>query len=218
VLNRHYGRKDAVERKVVNVLGRKCLTNARRNLQPARSVVVMCGAAVLLVGCDNADKRTTPPSPIGAPSAASPSQPITTVPPSASPNSVEATVLAAYTGFWRVLPEAAAATEDSGRLRILVPVTTDPEISQLISNLAAQRAAGKTLYGAALPRPAVPQVDGDTASVADCQDASQSGVADVSTGRKETVGVARNPVRTTLKKRGDVWKVATVEFPAGATC
>ena len=58
----------------------------------------------------------------------------------------------------------------------------------------------------------------NTAVFNDCQDWSQAGVLDTKTGNKLTVGAANTPVRVTVLRTGDGWRVAKAELLQGATC
>lgn len=189
---------------------------------PARSAIpgnwpalaVFVAVSLIVAGCgrSQADGK---PSPV----------PVSTLTvPTASPSVASGddlarrAVLAQYSAFWRALPVASAATTDAQRLRVLVPVTTTPELSQLVKSLAKQRANGQQLYGQDIPHPTVLSMTAQIAKVTDCQDASASGVRDVKTGRKLTVGVPRNPVDVTMVKRGELWKVSVVQYRPGKTC
>ena len=80
--------------------------------------------------------------------------------------------------------------------------------------MAAADAVGEGQYGAEMPRARVTSARGEVATVRDCQDASMAGRLERRTGKRITVGVARNPVRATLRRGADGrWRVSTVEFP-----
>ena len=80
---------------------------------------------------------------------------------------------------------------------------------------------GWDTYGQFTSRISWPQpVDGKaTAVIADCQDASQAGSLETSTGNKTTVGVARNPLQGTLVRGQDgVWRVDQVYYLKDEPC
>lgn len=59
-------------------------------------------------------------------------------------------------------------------------------------------------------------IDGDEATVEDCQDTSETGQADAETGERKTVGVERAPTRARMERSGaGEWKVAEVTHPDG---
>lgn len=82
------------------------------------------------------------------------------------------------------------------------------------------RGEHKAGYGQIIPYISWPQpIDGkDTAVLSDCQDGSQAGVLDTKTGFKLTVGTPNTPVRGTLRRTPQGWKVATGELVQGTTC
>lgn len=136
---------------------------------------------------------------------------------SLSPTAEQLAVERAYVSFWRVLPRASRVKSDSDRLALLVPVATDPELSQLISGIAKERSKGRVFYGVDRPRVTSVAVTGDRATVVDCQDSSAAGVQSVKSGDKLTVGVARHPVHATLLLRQGSWKVSVVSYPPSGT-
>ena len=80
---------------------------------------------------------------------------------------------------------------------------------------------GWDTYGQFTSRITWPQpVDGKaTAVIADCQDASQAGSLETSTGNKTTVGVARNPLQGTFVRGQDgVWRVDQVFYLKDEPC
>jgi hypothetical protein len=128
-------------------------------------------------------------------------------------------VIKAYTGFWKALAPASHAKAVSAQLAFLIPVTTDPEISQLITGIGKERRKSRAFYGADRPHVTSVSITDGRATVMDCQDSSAAGVESLKTGAKLTVGVAAHPVRATLLRRGTAWKVSTVSYPpAGSSC
>ena len=171
-----------------------------------------CAGALLLAGCSSgggsqpeARNSTTPPTTAVATSAAA----------TFSPDQQAA--IAAYTNFWKALAPASRAKTAAQQLTLLTPVTTDPELSQLISGIASERRKGRVFYGVDRPHVSQVKITGQRATVVDCQDSSAAGVESIKTGKKLTVGVAAHPVRTTMLRRSDGWKVSTVTYPAAGT-
>jgi hypothetical protein len=166
----------------------------------------------LLAGCTSRSPAADP-TPAGTPSAATPTASVSV--PARVP--VVDLVLAQYTAFWKTITPAAQAPA-SRRRAILAPVAADPELSRLLRGLVAAEAVGEGQYGVEVPRARVTNVRGATADVVDCQDASHAGKTNRRTGKPITRGVARNPVKATLRRGADgIWRVATVEF-RGGTC
>jgi hypothetical protein len=123
----------------------------------------------------------------------------------------------AYRQFWQVSWTFDQHYAQNQWRDVLGAVAVDPELSLLLSGAQRQRQHGITLYGAVIPHPTVPPVNGkNTATVRDCQDASHSGQADAKTGKAHTVGVARNPVVATLARGEDGrWRVSQIRYPGG---
>ena len=167
----------------------------------ARVAAPLLCSAVLLGAC-------SPPSP--APEA---TQARTDV-PSSGPGDNRAQVTAAYERFWSTtIPLASRPPEESEPQ--LQKVAVDPQLIQLAEGYRALRDRNLTLYGQVVPRVTAAEVTGDEARVTDCQDASQSGQADATTGQRKTVGVARTPVSARLVRDGGEWKVARITYPGG---
>jgi len=97
----------------------------------------------------------------------------------------------------------------------------DPALSSLLNDANTLNGKGWDTYGQFTSRISWPQsVDGKaTAVIADCQDASQAGSFETSTGNKTTVGVARNPLQGTLARGEDgVWRVVQVFYLQDEPC
>lgn len=162
---------------------------------------LLATAAVISACAHPAPPAATEP-PIGAP-------------PAAQPAPEEEGVRQAYERFWEV-SQAVPHHPPAQQRRELSEIAVEPLAERMAGNLAAQRAKGITLYGAIIPRISGIRIDGDTAVVTDCQDTSRSGQADAS-GRPRTVGVARNPVTTTLHREASgAWKAAEITYPSGS--
>jgi hypothetical protein len=68
------------------------------------------------------------------------------------------------------------------------------------------------LYGKPVLHPEPVAVRGSVATIRDCQDSSRAGIADARTGHRDTVGVPRTLVVTTLKQADATWKISTIDF------
>lgn len=198
---------------VTSVTGRATARSATPGNWPVLAVLVAVSLIVAGCGRSQADGK---PSPV----------PVATLTvPTASPSVASGddlarrAVLAQYSAFWRALPVASAAGDERGRFAALFPMTTDPELAQLVKTLGEQRRRGQVLYGLNHPRAEVLSITGGVAKIRDCQESSSAGLRDSQSGRRITVGVSRHPVESTLLKRGDVWKVARVRYlPKGSQC
>jgi hypothetical protein len=182
-----------------------------RRVRGATAFFVM---ALLIGACGGSAKptalKTHSPSPSPPPSMSS----ATTAP---TWSAAQRSIITAYTGFWAALPKASRADAAMVRAQLLIPVTTDPELSQLISTMQRQQQQHQRMYGDHQAHVQSVEISDGKATLRDCQDASRAGI-ETTNGRKLTVGVKHNPVVATLLMRGKVWKVSTIEHPAGTTC
>lgn len=126
-------------------------------------------------------------------------------------------VEAAYRAFWPVLSTFARQPESRWR-GLLGPVATDSQLALTISLSRTQRRNGIAVYGQPVPRaPEVTLGGGERAVVRDCADFSRTGQMDARTGRRKTVGIARNAVRVALVRGADGrWRVDEVVYPGGS--
>lgn len=176
-----------------------------------RAAAFGLGAVVLLAvavgGCD-----TAPEDPIVPPASAVDAPPAT----SDSTVSERDAVIASYEEFWQRHNRLRERPASSWRGE-LAEVAVNPQLKITLQGMRFNRANGITTYGAVRSRITKVIVDGNTATVSDCQDASRAGKADLETGEKKTVGVSRNPVRARLERVADggEWKVAKITFPGG---
>jgi len=134
--------------------------------------------------------------------------------PSKLPTPSEA-ALKQYRAFWRVLTPASSARA-SRRRPMLAPYTADPALSSLLTGIARDRAAGRVYYGTPRLRARVTaiSVPRRVAVVRDCQDATQAGDKDASSGRLLTSGTSRTLVVSTMHLQHDGrWRVVFVTFP-----
>ena len=99
-------------------------------------------------------------------------------------------------------------------------VAVDPLLTRLRNAYAKLKAQHQAGYGQTISYISWPQpIDGkDTAVLSDCQDGSQAGYIDTSTGNKLTVGTPNAPARGTLQRTPDGWRVANSEALLGETC
>ena len=99
-------------------------------------------------------------------------------------------------------------------------VAVDPTASLIVKKRADDRATGQAAYGVPISFISWPQpINGaSTAVLRDCQDGSQAGVLDTKTGSKLGVGTVNTPIRGTLTRTSDGWRVASSELVKGTTC
>jgi len=99
-------------------------------------------------------------------------------------------------------------------------VAVDPTATRMRDENAKFRAEHKAGYGQSILYITWPQpINGkDTAVLSDCQDGSQAGFLDTTTGNKLTVGTPNTPVRGTLQRTAGGWRVVKLELLQGATC
>jgi hypothetical protein len=179
--------------------------------RPLQGAALAVGIAMATVSACSGSSPTAHDQPSTSPTSSSQAS------DSPTPSPQQLAVERAYEGFWKMLPRASEAKTDAARVGLLVPVTTDPELSQLISSMHRQSQRHRVLYGQHIAHIESISITGPRAQVHDCQDASAAGIATTS-GKKLTVGVRRNPVVATLIRRGGTWKVSTIAYPKGTTC
>lgn len=182
----------------------------RASVGRIRAAAFGLGAVALLAvavgGCD-----TAPEDPIVPPASAVDAPPATSAPA----HSERDAVIAAYEEFWvrlRYVEDKPLKEWQS----YLGAVAVDPQLRISLQATRFQKMNGISLYGEVAHRITDVDIDDDTATVEDCQDASETGQANAETGDRETVGVRRAPTRARME-RSDTgeWKVAKVTHPDG---
>ncbi|MBK0870207.1 hypothetical protein INP57_25685 [Saccharopolyspora sp. HNM0986] len=127
----------------------------------------------------------------------------------------QARVAESYERFWRVSQAVPHHPVEQQRPE-LASVATESLTNTMLGNLEQQRTRRITLYGHIRPRISEVRIEGSRAVVTDCQDASRSGQADAS-GQPRTVGLARNPVSSTLHHDADgQWRMVRIDYPGGS--
>jgi hypothetical protein len=187
-------------------------------MRPNRLTAATAAVKLLLVllasGCTNAGGviRETPT--VGTTTGAA--SPLSSPPPTAT--SEASRILAQYRAFWKT--EATAAHVPAAeREAILRPYATEPLLSRVLRGMRASDSLGQVGYGEVVPRPTITKIERGTASIRDCQDASNAGRKERDTGRIVTRGTSRDLAVATLKRGPDgVWRVATVDYARGAKC
>lgn len=189
----------------------------------------MVGLAVLLVGlagCGGSSgvKVQDPPSGAATPThSASASAPVS---PSGSPSSAtdtatstKAAVQAAWLHFWQV--DGEIDTYPQAQLpELAASVSVDPIKSQLVKAAKADKIIGAVTYGQLVHHIySTTLVGPKTAHLGDCVDGSHSGSMIKSTGKKRTVGPAKNNNVASLVLGADgKWRVATIAYLTDKPC
>jgi hypothetical protein len=170
-------------------------------------------ALLSLAGC-SADRAGAPTATQGSPAGVGDGSASS---PTPAPSRTEQDkIVDAYDQFWRRIHEASGKPEASWRPS-LSEVATDPQLSTTLQGLGLLRQQSLTLYGLETAHIGTVKVDGDRATVIDCQDGSTAGQAEAQTGTRKTVGVPRNPVKATVLRGTDGrWRVSDINYPGGA--
>lgn len=199
-------------------------------------------ACVLLAGCTSASgvnietlDPATSTSTASSTASASPSQ--SSAPPSsvlASPSPTAGTdsglpageaadraaVESQWIKSWDVYA-ALAHTPGDQRAALAGTVAVDPALTNMLTDAQTLTGKGWDTYGQIAHRISWPQsVDGKpSAVIADCQDSSQSGSYETSTGYKRTVGVPRDHMQGILLRSDDgIWRVQQVFYLKDEPC
>jgi len=171
----------------------------------------------ILSGCyiDNEDRYGAPPPQATSRAPIEDSSSIPIAP--AGVNQVQ--VLKQYKLFWvEVLPRAYASSAQT-RESVLSPVVGPGITGQLLGRISSLQKRGRTSYGH--DRPVSERVEWSPKNVKlvlvrGCLDSSATGVMDAKSGRKLTVGIARNPVLVNLSREADgIWRISGFHFPGG---
>ena len=139
---------------------------------------------------------------------------------SAQETADRAAIEAQWDKLWRIYA-ALPHTAEGDRQALAAEVAVDPALANLLTDANTLNSKGWDTYGQFTSRITWPHpVDGKaTAVIADCQDASQAGSLETSTGNKTTVGVARNPLQGTFVRGQDgVWRVDRVFYLKDEPC
>jgi len=135
---------------------------------------IAIAAAALVAGCGG--QASVP-----LPAHSTPAHAPTASPSPADTGSATAQVIAAYTAYFPA-SKAAEAAAPSRAQAILAPYAAQPYLRNVLAQMAGYRARGQTAWGYVVPHITSVTVDGSTAEVRDCQDASHAALASASTG------------------------------------
>jgi hypothetical protein len=129
-----------------------------------------------------------------------------------SPTTTDPTtaILSAYREFFARQAEISMAPA-AQRKSMLEPFTTNPALQRVLGGMFAADGFGEVGYGAPVVHPEVERIDGDTATVRDCQDGRNAGRKKRSSGKITTHGVRAAKVIATLRRGADGrWRMATI--------
>lgn len=161
-------------------------------------------AGLVLAGCTSSGSVSTePPEPVAATSTPSATSAVT---------DETAAILAAHREFFDRQTEISIAPKDQ-RKELLAPFTTEPALQRVLGGMFAAEELGEVGYGVAVLNPRVTEIDGDRATVRDCQDNRNVGRKKIETGKIVTKGFKRDHAEVGLIRGGDGrWRVSTVEY------
>lgn len=210
-----------------------------------RLACVACAVLALAAGCtstsadgptsESALSITVRPSVVdpstASPASSTPSSPTPSFiePPSPTPSSLDpaaqeaadrSAIETVWAQFWVVVTGGVRIPDDQ-RQEALDQVAVDPFKADVLSEIRDSEAEGLDRYGSMIQHPYWEQpINGaNTANMGDCQDASQSGVVYVESGKKKNVGSARNNIRATfVRLPDDSWRVSNVFFQVDVPC
>ena len=163
---------------------------------------------------------TTAPSTSEAPTVVSTSEPAGTDGLTAQESADRAAIESQWNKYWQVYL-ALPHTPEGDRQAMAAAVAVDPGLTNLLTDATTVNQKGWDSYGQITHRISWPQPVGGaaTAVIADCQDTSQAGSLETSTGNKMTVGVERNPLQGTLVRGEDgVWRVQQAFYLKDEPC
>ncbi|MDF5759043.1 hypothetical protein [Spongiactinospora sp. TRM90649] len=119
--------------------------------------------------------------------------------------------MAAYRELYLAGPRAEHARPEERRA-VLKHVATRPLLDTMLEGIAALRASGRVTWGNPTLHTFDVKVQGDRATLHDCQDARKAGQADARSGKRLTHGMPGTHMVAALIKEADgVWRVAKVD-------
>jgi len=112
-------------------------------------------------------------------------------------------------------------TPESDRAPTVSEVAIEPTASNVLADAAKLEGQGRDTYGSVTHHITWPQPINSrpTALLTDCQDQSNFGALETSTGTKKTVGVAKDHLQGQLAKGDDgIWRVQQVYYLSDEPC
>lgn len=123
--------------------------------------------------------------------------------------SVRDTVVRTYTTYWVVGSEASKVTLTAAR-QMLEPFAAGDYLKQVVAGIRDLQSHGRETWGHVTVHITNVHLEGQSARIIDCQDASQAGLADARTHQliSGTTGKARTHVQADLVRGADTqWRV-----------
>lgn len=125
----------------------------------------------------------------------------------------ETAILAAYREFFARQTEISMAPKEQRRV-LLEPFTTNPALERVLRGMFAAEELGEVGYGEPVVDPEVETIDGDTATVTDCQDGRNAGRKKRDGDKITTRGMKDTKVVATAERGDDgQWRMATFAYP-----
>jgi hypothetical protein len=196
--------------------------HALSHVARCRPLVFCCSAAgvaalACVAGCGaSAPSVSLPPKQSGTPAA--------TAAASAAPTSAKQAVIDAYLAFWPASSQAEKAGDAAKAEVILAPYVASTYINYMISGMQSAWAKGEVSWGASVEHiqsviVATLNSGEQTAVVRDCQNDSESGLANAQTGVlvPGTLGSAEQELYTSMGLVNGHWLIEQVTF-VGDTC
>jgi predicted small lipoprotein YifL len=187
-----------------------------RALAVCRAAAGLTAVASLAACGASAASVSLPPKQSSAPTAAA-----TT---SAAPTSAKQAVIDAYMAFWPASSQAEKTDNASKAQEILAPYVASTYISYMISGMQSAWSKDEVSWGASVEHiqsvvVATLNSGEQTAVVRDCQDDSNSGLANAQTGDlvPGTLGSAEQELYTSMGLMNGHWLIEQVTF-VGDTC
>lgn len=171
----------------------------RTSTTPAGIGGVALLLALLAGACGDGRKDVTLPT-------TSPSKPQAASP---SPTSAEDAIRQSYTQYWAALPRAEHADSESQRRELLADYATDPQLGTALRGIDDLHGKDLTSTGYVVVHIRRVQLSSGTATVWDCQDATQALIRKRSTGKAVSRGVSHDYLRATLVRGSDGrWRIS----------
>ena len=191
-------------------------------------VVLLCCFGVSAAGCTSSTHHDTSVSPwsssatsaVVSSAPATPSATVTSTDSAPSEAGSRQAVEAAWAKFWSVNTRLVAIPSSQIKQEIAA-VAVDPTRGQMLSQISVFRSLQQEQYGYVISHPywTRPIAGKTTAVMGDCMDGSHFGTLSLATGKKLTVGPARDNARATFVRDGaSVWRVQLVEYLLDAKC
>jgi hypothetical protein len=131
--------------------------------------------------------------------------------PSRSPLSDQDAITSAYRNLYVVGQRAEQASPEQRR-SVLATVATQPLLDRMLRGIAALQATGRATWGMPVHHTFDVKINGDKATLHDCQDATKTGQADAKTGRRLTHGMTGTHLVVSFRKGKDgAWRASTLE-------